>query len=640
MRSMRLILIGAAFVLAAAPKTRAETPAADAAPTPRTMSVTVDATDIARGLVHTSVEIPAPPGPLDLYYVEWTPGNHTPSGPIQNVVEFYVRDSAGRALDWRRDPTDVFRFTIDVPKGSPTITVDLGYIANQPAVNSRSSDTYGRATFGCLNWNTVLIYPAGVDKDEQMVEPTLKSPAGWRIATALKPAASRIAGAKVTRFERVSLATLVDSPVIFGAALTSYALPAPGAAPHWLHAVARTEALAKLPDARVEKFGRMIGQAERIFGTFPRSQYHFLVLLDDDIPGFGLEHCESTLISGGEKEFARAESDDDDPMTVVPHEYIHAWNGKLRAPLGLLHENYNTPSLTQLLWVYEGLTAYYTDVLAARCGLLTPDEYRQRLAARLDAYELQTGRRWRSVEDTASSARFLRAPSPAWEDLRRRQDYYGESALFWLECDAIIRAGTNGRKSLDDFCRAFYDVKPGPSGRPVTYTRADLVAALTGVYDGQDWDDLIRRRIESPASTIIADLPGRLGWRLVHANAPTDDQAKGEEKSKDASLRDSIGLAADKEGRITSIVPDSPADRARLAYGMKIVAVGTLAYTPGALRDAVRASPQSGSVNLLVNTDGERLDTFTLRYDGGMRYPRLERDAASPDLLAEITRPR
>ncbi len=625
------------------------------------IAVELDATDIARRLVHATITIPdelIPDGEdLDLRYVEWTPGNHNPSGPIQNVVDFVVSTKDGTRLDWRRSDESVYAHIVpDAPAGDLVVT--FTYIANQPAVNSRSSDTYGHAEFGGINWNTVLVYPAQADRATLMYAPAVKHPSDWQIASGLE-FHNRLQGLPGFRlYKPVTLAELVDSPLIMGRHLKTYTMDAMAGSPHYLHAAAASASQVELPGARLEKFNEMHRQAEHIFGPFPYSRFHYLILLDDALPGFGLEHCTSTYISMRGDRFEKAETDDGDPMSVVPHEYIHAWCGKLLAPEGLLAENYHTTGKTELLWVYEGLVSYYDEVLCVRSGLMTEEEFIDSLTGTMANYELQAGRRWRSVEDTALAMRFLRAPSDSWEDLRRRQDYYSEGALFWASADAIIRGGTNGEKSLDDFCVAFFaperpgDMTPGVPQR--TYTRADVVSGLSAVYPGQDWDGLIRRMIERPQEDPAFELPRHLGYTLEWSPEPTEKQAKAEKSDKGANLRSSLGMRVDASGVITSIVPGSPADRAKLAYGQKIMAIGVhtpepltgntsaplaTLYSGKALREAVQETTETGAVTLIL-AEGDTLRAVAIPYDGGLRYPRLTRDESRADLLAEVMKPR
>jgi len=561
--------------------------------------VRIDAREIERRLLHSTVTMPATPGQaMDIYFVEWTPGNHNPSGPIQNVVNLFVRDGDGNALDWKRDATHTVRLTIDVPERVSRITVEFSYITNQPSVNSRSTDSYGYPGYGSINWNTVLFYPGDADKDALMIEPELLVPSGWAVKSPLRVLDGEDGR---RRYGPVTLAYLVDSPVILGEHAASYLLDrGMGLVPHQIDCVAPTNAQTALSPDAVRTFEKMVRQTTAVFGGFPYGRFHFLVTLSDEMPGVGVEHTECTFISMDADTFVNAGTDTGDSMGVMPHEYIHAWNGKLRAPEGLLSHNYHTPGRTELLWVYEGLTSYYDDVISARCGLIDREEYEHLIAQRLARYAHQAGRAWRSVEDTAAAQRHLRAQSDSWADLRRRQDYYSEGALFWMEADAIIRAGTDGRRSLDDFCSAFFDVPTGKAGSPVTYTRADVVAALGAVYPGQDWDALIRDRIERPGSGITDDLPRRLGYSLVYVVEPSSLQSKDLQEESGADLTSSLGVRVSRDGDVRAVLRGSPADAAGVAHDARVMAVNGRLFTPERLRDAVRDSSESGGVDLIV----------------------------------------
>jgi len=610
-------------------------PAAAMAGATGPMRLIVDATDISRRLIHTRASLPVEPGPLDLNFVQWTPGNHSPSGPIANVVDFSVRTEAGQPLAWRRDPGKWTRVSIEAPQGAEEIVIDLRYITNQPSPISRSSDSYGAPRYGGINWNTLLFYPGGVSKTEFMVEADLRMPGGWTQASSLEPKFER--NNRVI-FEAVTLAELVDSPVLMGRRLRTYEIPVEGAPPHFLHAVAPFEELTELPDEYLERLAEMVKQTEAVFGPFPREEYHFLIFVSDMIPGFGLEHSESTYISIDADAFEKVGGPDEDPITVIPHEYIHAWCGKLRAPAGLLPSDYHSTPLTRLLWVYEGLTTYYTDVIAVRSGLMTEAEFRRRLANRVDYYERRQGRLWRSVEDTAVSVGVLRGWQGVWTDKMRGLAYYSEGALFWMECDAIIREATGGERSLDDFCRRFFDVAPGAFADPDPYTREDVVRTLAAVHSGYDWDGLIRKRLERPVETLEIDLPQRLGWRLEMTNEPDELHREAERNRSGVDLRRSIGIAVDAEGEVTAIKPGSLADAAEMAHGMRIIAVNDLAFTPQRMKRAVERSPETGVISMTVDFEG-LVERRTIRYRGGRRHPVLVRDEASQDLLSRIASP-
>lgn len=601
------------------------------------MRVEVDATDITRRLLHAELTIPATPGETALRYVEWTPGNHNPSGPIQNVVNFRVETESGEPLDWRRDKVRDTRILVrDVPGDAERIVVRLSYITNQPSTISRSTDSYGTPKLGGISWNTVLFYPEDADKDDLLIDASISLPTGWSIATPMALAGQRNG---TFSYDDVSLAELVDSPAIFGEHLASVDLSGAGFPNHTLHGVAASPDLLVLPDARVEKLKEMHKQAALIFSDYPNDRFDYLMFVSDDVPSFGLEHHTCTYFSESEREWVDCEMPGGSDMGTMAHEYIHVWNGKQVVPEGLLSRNFHEPGVTDLLWVYEGLTSYMDDVLLVRSGIITEDEYQDAVTNNIVKYQLQAGRSWRPVLDTARGMKRLRDRSKSWAELRRRQDYYGDGALFWMEADATIRASTSGRKSLDDFCKAFFDHPRVPFGSPVTYTRADVVDALTDLDPSTDWDAMIVRRIESAADDLTLDLPSRLGYSLVYSNEPTALQAKAVTENKGANLRTSLGFECNKDGLITTVLFGSIADDAKLAYDMTIVGVDDREFTPALLMDAVKRSGETGRIKLLVKFGGE-LYTKILTYEGGLRFPRLVRNENATDHLSAIMQPR
>ena len=602
-----------------------------------TMRLDVDATDAPRRLIHATLAIPATAGETVIRYVQWTPGNHNPSGPIQNVVNLRAETESGRILPWRRDPTHDTRITItEVPEWDQHVIVRLTYIASQPTTNSKSTDSYGEPTLGGINWNTVLFYPEDADKDELLIDATITLPEGWSIATPLR--AARTANGKI-EYDDVSLAELVDSPAIFGEHLKTVDLSTDEAPDHYLHGVARDQSNLFLPEARAEKLKRVHEQAVKVFGPFPSHRFDYLTFVSDEVPGFGLEHHTCTFISMKSDTWTDCEKPDGSKMGVIPHEYIHCWNGKLRVPEGLLTRNFHEAGVTDLLWVYEGLTSYMDDVLSVRAGLLTPDEYTHTITNNIMRYQLQSGRRWRPVVDTARGQSRLRDRSKSWEEMRRRQDYYGDGALFWMEADATIRANSGNERSLDDFCRLFFDAVRGPMGSPSTYTRQDVVDALHTIDPSTDWDAEIARRIESPAQELAIELPRLLGYTLEYSQEPTKLQAKAIKKDKGLDLRTSLGFSVDKDGVITTLLLGSVGDGAKLAYDMTIVAVNDQEFSTAALKEAVRESVTTGEIQLLVKFGG-RFFGKTLVYDGGLRHARLVPIEGATDYIAEIAAPR
>src|SRR5205814_8258438 len=203
-----------------------------------------------------------------------------------------------------------------------------------------------------------------------------------------------------------------------------------------------------------DHYKSLVDQAQKLFGAHHYRDYHFLYTLSDHVAHFGLEHHESDDSRVDERSLVD-ETGRKLAATLLPHEYVHSWNGKYRRPADLTTPDYQTPMKTDMLWAYEGLTSYLGDVLTARSGLWTPEQYRDELALMAAQLDHRPGRTWRDLQGTDDAAQTLYCSVPQWDSWRRRTDFYDEDVLTWLWADVIIRQQTHNSKSLDDFCKLF-----------------------------------------------------------------------------------------------------------------------------------------------------------------------------------------
>ncbi len=602
-----------------------------AAPT-APLRLSVDASEASRRILHAKIEIPAAPGPLTLVYPEWIPGEHEPSGPIVNLAGLKFR-AGGREIPWRRDRVDMYAFHLDVPEGAGEVEASLDYLP-VGAEARYSSGTSTSPTLAVLNWNQVLLYPKGARPDELSCRAKLLLPAGWKFGTALP--VERSSGSEV-EFAEATVATVVDSPVLMGSHFRVIDLSPGQTPPHEVDLAADSEAALAMPEEWIADLRALVRETGALFGSRHYRDYHFLFTLSDQVADFGLEHHESS----DDRVPERTLLDPDSRMKeagLLPHELVHSWNGKYRRPADLTTPDYQEPMKDDLLWVYEGLTQYLGDVLTARSGLWSPEQYREelaRIAARLDNWP---GRTWRSLEDTAVDAQHLSEAPDAWASWRRGTDFCEESELIWLEADATIRGGTRDRRALDDFCRAFHG---GPGGRPEvrTYTFADVVAGLTSVYS-HDWKAFLEERLHSLSPRAPIGGLERAGWRLVYNDTPNVQMKAREEVEGGLDLSFSAGLSVDKDGAIVDTIPGMPAAEAGLAPGMKVVAVNGRAWTRKRAAEALEAARSGGRPVEILAVSGDFYRTFSLNVRTGMRYPHLERIPGTPDLLSDILRPR
>lgn len=597
----------------------------------QTIQIHVDLTDAPRNIYHAHLKIPAKAGELELVFPKWIPGNHRPSGPIGALTGIRM-EAAGQAIAWERDPVDMYQFHAKVPEGVNAVDVSLDAITTQDSAGgggpAASSDILD------LNWNAVVLYPKGVRSDDVTFAASVTLPSGWKFGTALPVA--RASGDEV-EFSPVPLTTLIDSPMIAGAHYRRVELSKPGESPtHVMDLVADAEEDLAMSTADVAHYQKLVAETGALFGARHYRQYHFLLTLSDLVGGHGLEHHESN----DSVESERALLDPDQHMLyagLVPHEFTHSWNGKYRRPAGLATPNYQEPMIGDLLWVYEGMTEYLGNVLAARSGLWTDEQYREALAATAAELDHRSGRTWRPLEDTARSVQILRTMGSQWSNWRRGLDYYPEGELIWLEVDSIIRQQTHGQRSLNDFCHKFHG---GESGAPkvVPYKFEDIVAGLNEVAP-YDWAKLLRERVA--ATSAHAPLAGieRGGWKLVYNDKPNLFTKAGEKLSNSASFVYSLGFTAAEDGRIEDVIVGSPAYRAGLAPRMKLTAVNGRKWSPGILHAAIKSAQGSDQPIELLVENAQFFKTYSVNYHEGEKNPHLERVAEQPDILGEIVKP-
>jgi predicted metalloprotease with PDZ domain len=598
------------------------------------ISIALDATDAPRKIFHAQLTMPATPGTLTLYYPKWIPGEHAPSGPVIDLAGLKFTGN-GQLLKWRRALDDNWTVLVEVPAGVQEVHASLDFLS--PVGGSEALFSAGASAtekLAIISWNQVVLYPKGWTADQVTYSASIRLPAGWKFGTAL-PVSSQTGGE--VEFSPVSLYTLVDSPVITGEYMKIIPLN-PGQNPPVELDIAADSALAlEAPPEVWEKYRNLVKQAGLLFGATHYRDYHFLYTLSDHVAHFGLEHHESNDSRTDERTLVDPELRTEH-ASLLPHEYVHSWNGKYRRPAGLATSDYQQVMQDDLLWVYEGLTEYLGEVLPARSGMWTPEQFREevaRIAAELDH---RPGRSWRNLQDTADAAAQLYYSPMEWESWRRSTDFYDEDELTWLWVDSIIRSQSGGKKSLDDFCHIFHGQ---PSGAPQvkTYTFDDVVNALNQVVP-YDWRGFWTDRLTSHGpGAPLGGIEGS-GWKLTYDENRSELMKAWEDYHNEINASFSVGLIVKEDGEIEDTIEGMDAARAGIGPEMKIVAVNGRRFNFQVFRDALSAGKSSTQpLQLLIeNTDYFR--TFNLDYHGGEKYPHLVRDESKPDMLTDILRAR
>ena len=598
---------------------------------PPTITVSVDASDAPRKIFHAQLTIPAAPGTLTLYYPKWIPGEHGPTGPIEDLAGLKFTAN-GQTLKWRRDLLDGWKFHVEVPAGVSTVNASLDFISPTGEEGLFTGGASATDKMTVLSWNTVLLYPEGWTSDELTYKANLRLPDGWKFGTPL-PVASQ-SGAEL-KFNPVSLTMLVDSPVIAGEYLR--VVPLSENPRQEMDIAADSPADLDAPRDELDHYKALTDQALKLFGAQHFRDYHFIYSLSNHVAHFGLEHHESNDSRSSERSLVDA-----DPRLLasglLSHEYVHSWNGKYRRPADLATPDYEKPMQDDLLWVYEGLTSYLGDTLSARSGIRTPDEFRDNLAFMAARLDHVPGRTWRNLQDTADGVPSMQGAPPQWESWRREVDYYDEDVLNWLWVDTIIREQTHGQKSMDDFCHLFHGGQSGPP-EVKTYTFDDVVTTLNEVVS-YDWRGFWTERLTNHGPG--APLTGieRSGWKLVYDETPSELVKARIREEKEINAEYSIGLLLNESGKIIDTVEGMPAAKAGIGPGMKLVAVNGHRFSVENLSEALKMGKNSSdSLELLVeNTDYYKI--YKLDYHGGEKYPHLVRDESKPDVLSEIIAPK
>jgi predicted metalloprotease with PDZ domain len=596
-----------------------------------TIQLRVDATDIERRIFSIRETIPVRAGePIVLLYPQWLPGNHSPSGRVDQVAGLMINANGAR-VQWVRDPVNVFAFHVDVPAGVNSLDVSFQF-------TSPSDPNQGRIVMTPemlnLQWNAVALYPAGYFARQIMVEPSVRLPEGWEFATALETAATN---GRIVTFKTVPLETLVDSPMFAGRYFKRLDLDPGGAVPVHLNIVADRADLLDLKPDQLEAHRALVQQAYKLYGSHHYDHYDFLLALTDRMGGIGLEHHRSSENGTVPTYFTEWEKTPD-ARDLLPHEYTHSWNGKFRRPADLWTPNYNVPMRDSLLWVYEGQTQYWGFVLAARSGLWTKQQALDAIAATAAVYDQRIGREWRALQDTTNDPIIAMRRPLAWRSWERSEDYYSEGQLMWLDVDTLIRELSDGKRSLDDFAKTFFGVNNG-SFVPSTYTFEDVVKALNSVQP-HDWATFLRARLDGHGPGAPLDGITRGGYKLIYTDTPSNFFKDAETRRKITDLTYSPGMIVAAEAKISDVLWEGPAYKAGLTVGTQIIAVNGISYDADLLKRAIKDANKTGPPIELLVKNGDRYRTVKIDYHDGLRYPRREREGNAAARLDQILEPR
>ena len=600
-------------------------PPRDVAYAPGTIRLEVDATNLNQRIFKVRQTIPVQAGALTLLYPAWVPGGHSPRNSIDKIAGLVFK-AGDRKLVWKRDPLNVYAFHLDVPQGVSQITAEFDFLS---ATGSGQGRVVMTPRMLNLQFLTTVLYPAGHYAGRIMFDPRVTYPSGWTAFTALHEQGR---SGDTVDYEDVPLDILVDSPVYAGRHAKNIDLtPAGSKVPVRLGVVADAAKFLEAKPAQVAIHKAMVEQTLKLFGAQHYDHYQFLFSLSGQMGGNGLEHQRSSE-NGVGTDYFTGWNEKAGFTDLLAHEYTHSWNGKYRRGADLWTPNYNVPMQDSLLWVYEGQTQFWGNVLAARSGMRPLAASRDALALVAATYaDNRAGLQWRGIQDTTNDPIVVGRASRAYLNYQMSEDYYRGGQMIWWEADALIRTKSGGRKSLDDFASAFFGVNDGEWKVQNTYTFEDVVKTLDGVQP-YDWTTFLRDRLDGKVA-----LTGGIeasGWKLVYKDEP-NAYAKASSRGGGADYTYSLGLSLNKEGVIGDVRWDSPAFKAGIGSGSTVVAVNGLAYDKDVLDEAVTAAKTGAPIELMLR-DFDVYRTIKLDYRGGLRYPHLERIEGKPDTLTPM----
>ena len=602
-------------------------PAAKDIPYPGAMILKVDATDVDRAIFRVEQRIPvAQAGPVTLLLPKWLPGNHAPRGQIEKLTGLVIR-ADGTTLAWNRDPVDVFAFTVDVPRGASVLDLSFQFTSATAADQGRVAVTPEMLN---LQWEAVSLYPAGYFTRQIPVTATVTYPKGWTAATALRPTTTT--GDSIT-YATVNYEVLVDSPVFAGKYFRKDDL-GNGVI---LNTIADTPKELIVPEPVLQMHRNLVTQSIKLFGAKHFDHYDFLHAITDRMGAIGLEHHRSSENQNEPGYFTDWAGSIID-HNLLPHEFVHSWNGKFRRGADAWTADFRVPMRDSLLWVYEGQTQFWGHILEARSGMTSKQDKLDRLAEIAARLDILPARAWRSLDDTTNDPLISARRPKGWASWQRSEDSYNEGMLIWIEADAIIREGTANAKGMDDFAKAFFGINDGDWGQ-VTYTFDDIVSTLNGVMP-YDWRNFLNQRLTEKAKGAPLNGFARSGYKLAYTDTPTSVTKAAMKAAKSFDLTWSLGMSIGKGAKVNAVIWDGPAYAAGVTVGQEIVAVNGIPYTDDVIRDAVTGA-KGGTTPMRLTLKNEfRVRDVNVRWSGGHRYPRLEKSGSGDGPLDRLLAPR
>ncbi|MCW5776006.1 MAG: M61 family metallopeptidase [Phycisphaeraceae bacterium] len=475
---------------------------------------------------------------IDLHLPVWRPGRYAINDHAGTVRRVRAEDGRHRPLDIEKTAKSTWRVRT---AGAETVRVHYDLYANSIADRTRHADD----THAFLSGSSVFMYA-----DERRAEPvrvTIDAPDGWRVATGLDPD-PHLDRSWIARDYDV----LVDSPIEVGLHhLIEFDVDG---VPHEIVIWGRCDpATDKLRD----DFAKIVATQRDIFGDLPYGRYVFLIHAYPGGSG-GTEHLNSTImqttpaaVEGGDA-YRRL-------LGLTSHEFFHTWNVKRLRPAGLVPYDYLRENYTDLLWVAEGTTVYYTDLTLVRAGLVKPDDYLRDMAGRVASERARPGIGVQSLAESSFDA-WIKFNRSTPDSVNATVSFYSKGSLVSMMLDMEVRRLTNNAAALDDVMADLYRRHTVESGG---FTTADLLASLER-HTGTSFEEFFERYVSGVEPLELESAYAVAGLTL-EPRKPRDDDPKSY-----------LGLDLRQEGDFAVVAAaraDGPGYAAGLIAGDQIVAL-------------------------------------------------------------------
>ena len=517
---------------------------------------------------------------LDLMMAVWTPGSYLVREFARHVEQVRARAPSGQPLALEKTRKNRWHVRTG---GAKSVVVTYRVYANERMPRT----DWVSDSFALINGPPTYI--TLLERAPRPHEVTLELPAAWHQSlTALEPAADH----RPHHYRAPDFDTLVDSPIVAGNP-TVHRFTVDGV-PHALVNVGETRSWDGARSAR--DVGRIVQAARELWGALPYKRYLFFNILAAEGYGDGIEHKNSTVFLA-DRWSTRTESAYYDWLTLVAHEFFHAWNVKRLRPVELGPFDYENEVYTRSLWVAEGLSDYYAWMLVRRAGLASREATLADISRAIASLQTTPGRLVQPLADASFDA-WIKAYRPNENSRNATVSYYTKGSLVGLLLDARVRKLTDGARSLDDVMRLAYRRYSGERG----YTPAEF-RATAGEVAGTDLGAFFRQAVDTAGELDYTETLDWYGLRFT-AGAP-DSMAKA-------------WLGADtqvKDGRLlVSVVRrDGPASGSGLTADDELVALDSSRLEGRDLDAALERYRPGDTVSVLVSRLGElRRYTVTL----------------------------